>query len=59
MERPWREGLKVPQKPTPRGYSESFSSKLGEFLNEEIFYSLKEAHLLAERWRVPLPKRPS
>ena len=32
---------------------ESFNSKLrDEFLNGEIFYSLKEVQVLAERWRV-------
>jgi putative transposase len=31
----------------------SFNSKMrDEFLNGEIFYSLKEARVLAERWRV-------
>jgi transposase InsO family protein len=35
------------------GYCESFNGKLGdEFLNGEIFYSLKEAQILTERWRV-------
>jgi len=35
------------------GYCESFNSKLrDEFLNGEIFYSLKEVQVLAERWRV-------
>ena len=34
-------------------YCESFNSKLrDEFLNGEIFYSLKEAQILTERWRV-------
>lgn len=32
---------------------ESFNSKLrDEFLNGEIFYSIKELRVLAERWRV-------
>jgi putative transposase len=32
---------------------ESFNSKLrDEFLNGEIFYSIKEIRVLAERWRV-------
>jgi putative transposase len=32
---------------------ESFNSKLrDEFLNGEIFYSMKEIRVLAERWRV-------
>lgn len=35
------------------GYCESFNSKLrDEFLNGEIFYSLGELQVLAERWRV-------
>ncbi len=34
-------------------YCESFNSKLrDEFLNEETFYSLKEAQVLTERWGV-------
>ena len=38
---------------TENGYCESFNSKLrDEFLNGEIFYSLKEVQVLAERWRV-------
>jgi hypothetical protein len=36
-----------------KGYCESFNGKLrDEFLNGEIFYSLKEAQTLTERWRV-------
>ena len=39
--------------PWENGYCESFNSKLrDEFLNGEIFYSLKEVQILAERWRV-------
>ena len=35
------------------GYCESFNSRLrDEFLNGEIFYSIKELRVLAERWRV-------
>jgi len=42
-----------PGAPWENGYCESFNSKLrDEFLNGEIFYSLKEAQVLAERWRV-------
>jgi putative transposase len=42
-----------PGSPRENGYCESFNSKLrDEFLNGEIFYSLKEAQVLAERWRV-------
>ena len=34
------------------GFCESFNSKLrDEFLNGEIFYSMKELRVLAERWR--------
>ena len=34
------------------GYNESFNGKLrDELLNGEIFYSLKEAQVLIERWR--------
>jgi len=42
-----------PGSPWENGYCESFNSKLrDEFLNGEIFYSLKEAQVLAKRWRV-------
>ena len=42
-----------PGSPWENGYCESFNSKLrDEFLNGEIFYSLKEMQVLAERWRV-------
>src|SRR5271167_4175654 len=41
-----------PGSPWENGYCESFNSKLrDEFLNGEIFYSIKELRLLAERWR--------
>ena len=41
-----------PGSPWENGYCESFNSKLrDEFLNGEIFYSLKEAQILTERWR--------
>lgn len=41
-----------PGSPRENGYCESFNSKLrDEFLNGEIFYSLKELRVLAERWR--------
>jgi len=34
------------------GYNESFNGKLrDEMLNREIFYNLKEAKVLIERWR--------
>ena len=42
-----------PGSPWENGYCESFNSKLrDEFLKGEIFYSLKEAQILTERWRV-------
>ncbi len=42
-----------PGGPWENGYCESFNGKLrDEFLNGEIFYSLKEAQILTERWRV-------
>ena len=42
-----------PGSPWENGYCESFNSKLrDEFLNGEIFYSMKEVQVLAERWRV-------
>lgn len=41
-----------PGSPWENGYNESFNSKLrDELLNGEIFYSLKEAEVLIERWR--------
>ena len=42
-----------PGSPWENGYCESFNSKLrDEFLSGEIFYSIKELRVLAERWRV-------
>lgn len=42
-----------PGSPWENGYCESFNSKLrDEFLNGELFYSLKEVQVLAERWRI-------
>ena len=42
-----------PGSPWENGYCESFNGRLrDEFLNGEIFYSLKEAQILTERWRV-------
>ena len=39
--------------PWENGYCESFNGKMrDEFLNGEIFYSLKEAQILIERWRI-------
>jgi putative transposase len=41
-----------PGPPWENGYCESFNSKLKhEFLNPEIFYSMKELRVLVERWR--------
>ncbi len=41
-----------PGSPWENGYCESFNSKLrDEFLNDEIFCSIKELRVLAERWR--------
>jgi len=42
-----------PGSPWENGYNESFNSKLrDELLNQELFYTLKEAQILVERWRV-------
>jgi len=42
-----------PGSPWENGYCESFNGKLrDELLNGEIFYSLKEAQVLIEQWRV-------
>lgn len=42
-----------PGSPWENGYCESFNSKLrDEFLNGELFFSIKELRVLAERWRV-------
>ena len=42
-----------PGSPWENGYCESFNSKLrDEFLNGEIFYSIKELRVLVEQWRV-------
>jgi transposase InsO family protein len=41
-----------PGSPWENGYNESFNSKLrDEFLNGEIFTTLREAQVLIERWR--------
>lgn len=37
--------------PWENGYCESFNGKLRELLNGEIFYSLKEARIVIEKWR--------
>ena len=42
-----------PGSPWENGYCESFNGKLrDECLNGEIFYSLREAQVVIERWRV-------
>jgi len=42
-----------PGSPWEIGYNASFNGKLrDELLNGEIFYTLKEAKVLVERWRV-------
>jgi transposase InsO family protein len=42
-----------PGSPWENGYCESFNGKLrDECLNGEIFYSLKEAQVVVEKWRV-------
>ncbi|HSG96239.1 MAG TPA: integrase core domain-containing protein, partial [Afifellaceae bacterium] len=42
-----------PGSPWENGYIESFNGRLrDELLNGEIFYTLKEAQILIERWRV-------
>lgn len=41
-----------PGSPWKNGYCESFNGKLrDEVLDREIFYSLREARILIERWR--------
>lgn len=56
--REWLEKMEVqtlyiePGSPWENGYIESFNGKLrDELLNGEIFYTLKEAQVLIERWR--------
>ena len=52
-----------PGSPWENGYNESFNGKLrDEMLDGEIFYSLKEAQILIERWRHhynPVSQHPS
>ena len=57
--RQWLNNLEVgplfiqPGSPWENGYNESFNGKLrDELLNGEIFYTLKEAKIVIERWRV-------
>jgi transposase InsO family protein len=41
-----------PGSPWENGYNESFNGKFrDELLNGEIFYTLKEAQVIIERWR--------
>jgi len=41
-----------PGSPRENGYNESFNGKLRDAcLNQEIFYSLKEAQVVIEAWR--------
>ena len=56
--REWLSSLEVktlyiePGSPWENGYCESFNGRMrDEFLNGEIFYSLKEAQVLVEMWR--------
>ena len=43
----------TPGSPWENGYIESFNARLrDELLNGEIFYSLKEAQIIIEQWRV-------
>jgi len=56
--RNWLQRLNVktlfiePGSPWENGYNESFNGKLrDELLNGEIFYTLREAQVLVERWR--------
>ena len=49
-----------PGSPWENGYCESFNGKLrDECLNREIFYSLKEAQIVIEQWRVEYNTRRS
>jgi len=57
--RQWLSGLGTkslyiePGSPWENGYCESFNGKLrDECLNGEIFYSLKEARMVIENWRI-------
>ena len=57
--RQWLTNLEVgplfiePGSPWENGYNESFNGKLrDELLNGEIFYTLEEAKIMIERWRV-------
>jgi putative transposase len=42
-----------PGSPWENGYCESFNGKMrDQLLNGELFYTLKEAHIIIERWRI-------
>jgi putative transposase len=42
-----------PDSPWENGYGESFNWKMrDQLLNRELFYTLKEAHIIIERWRI-------
>ena len=46
-------GYITPGRPWENGYCESFNAKLrDELLNGELFYTLREAQVLIEQWRV-------
>jgi transposase InsO family protein len=56
--RRWLKNLNVeplyiePGSPWENGYIESYNGKMrAQFLNGEVFYTLKEAQILTERWR--------
>jgi transposase InsO family protein len=56
--RAWLKGLNVeplfiePGSPWENGYVESFNGKMrDQLLNGELFYTLKEAQIIIERWR--------
>ena len=56
--RKWLERIGVrtlfiePGSPWENGYNESFNGKLrDEVLNREVFYNLKEAKVVIEKWR--------
>jgi putative transposase len=57
--RHWLTALQVaplsiePGSPWEKGYCESFNGKMrDQLLNGELFYTLKEAHIIIERWRI-------
>jgi len=42
-----------PGSPWENGYCESFNARFrGELFNDEFFYSLREAQILIEQWRI-------